>query len=152
MPVLEGLLPEEHNKIVLDLVFNTATWHAYAKLRKHTSHTLNSFHSQTKELSCQLHVFLNKVCSAYRTKALPSEEATQTHHCAKAQKGDSTSWKKSNQGLDVRQFNMETYKIHALGNYINHILRFGPTDCFTTQHVCCFTFYSSLSLTVLMIG
>lgn len=152
MPVLEGLLPEEHNKIVLDLAFDIATWHAYAKLRKHTSHTLDSFRSQTKELGRQLRVFLNKVCSAYRTKALPSEEATRTCRRAKAQKGDSTSRKKSNRGSDVRRFNMETYKIHALGDYVDHILRFGPTDCFTTQHVCCFTFYSSLSLTVLMIG
>lgn len=152
MPVLEGLLPEEHNKIVLDLAFDIATWHAYAKLQKHTSHTLNFFHSQTEELSHQLHVFLNKVCSAYRMKALPSEKATRTCHHAKAQKGDLTSWKKSNQGSDMRWFNMETYKIHALGNHVNHILQFGPTDCFMTQGTCCFTFCSSLSLMVLMIG
>ena len=75
MPVLEGLLREEHDKIILDLSFDIATWHAYAKLRKHTEHTLTSFRSQTKELGRQLRMYLNKVCSAYNTKPLPNEEA-----------------------------------------------------------------------------
>ena len=38
---------------------------------------------------------------------------------------------------DSKPFNLETYKIHALGDYADHIERFGPTDCFTTQNVSC---------------
>jgi len=134
IPVLEGLLPEEHDKIVLDLAFDIATWHAYAKLRKHTSYTLASFRSQTKELGRQLRVFLKKVCSAYDTKPLPNEEAARARRRA-TQKGDSAPKKNSSSG-SKRQFNMATYKIHALGDYVDHIMRFGTTDCFTTQHVC----------------
>ena len=64
-------------------------------------------------------------------KALLSEEATWAHYCAKAQKGDSTSQKKSNQDLDMRWLNMETYKTHALGNHVDHILQFeiGRASC-----------------------
>ncbi|KIK32452.1 hypothetical protein CY34DRAFT_45100, partial [Suillus luteus UH-Slu-Lm8-n1] len=36
IPVFEGLLPKEHNGIVLDMLFDLAAWHGYAKLRMHT--------------------------------------------------------------------------------------------------------------------
>ena len=147
MPVLEGLLPREHDKVVLDLAFDIATWHAYAKLRKHTEHTLTSFRSQTKELGRQLRTFLNKVCSAYHTKPLPSEEAARVRRQArKTKKGDSTSGERPSHGSNVKQFNMATYKIHALGDYVDHITRFGPTDCFTTQHVCRSCLHAYLNL------
>jgi len=148
MPVLEGLLSDEHNKIILDLAFDIATWHAYAKLRKHTEHTLASFRSQTKELGRQLRVFLNKTCSEFNTKALPSEEAARIRRsAAKPRKGDTASKKNSRRNSNMKRFNMATYKIHALGDYADHIMRFGPTDCFTTQHVRHFPFCSNQNLT-----
>lgn len=117
-----------------------ATWHAYAKLRKHTEYTVRSLRSQTKELGRQLRHFANNTCSKYETKRLPSEEAARIRRRAgKAKKqnkktggGGSTT----EDGPDVKRFSLTTYKIHALGDYADHIERFGPTDCFTTQHVC----------------
>lgn len=47
---------------------------------------------------------------------------------------------------------MATYKIHALGDYADHITRFGPTDCFTTQHVRHFPLFANLNLTKLIPG
>jgi hypothetical protein len=32
-------------------------------------------------------------------------------------------------------FNLQTYKFHALGDYTNHIRRFGTTDSYTTEIV-----------------
>ena len=52
----------------------------------------------------------------------------------------------------MKRFNMATYKIHALGDYADHITRLGPTDCFTTQHVCRFPSGSDCNLTKLAIG
>ena len=138
MPVLEGLLPEPHNKIVLDLAFDLATWHAYAKLRKHTEYTIASLRSQTKELGRQLRRFTNKTCSQYNTKRLPGEEAARIRRTAKGKqqgKQGGSARPATEDGPDIRRFNMATYKIHALGDYADHIERFGPTDCFTTQHV-----------------
>lgn len=153
MPVLEGLLPAEHNDIILDLAFDIATWHAYAKLRKHTEHTVASFRSQTQQLGHQLRLFAEKVCPAYKTKPLPSEEAARVRrHAKKVQKGDSHSQEKSSGGPNVRRFNMATYKIHALGDYAEHIIRFGPTDGFTTQHVCHFPSCTDLDLTTFIPG
>ena len=153
MPVLEGLLPEEHDKVILDLSFDIATWHTYAKLRKHTEHTLASFRSQTKELDRQLRVYLNKVCSAYNTKPLPNEEAARARHkAARPPKGDKATQENPHHDKNIKQFNMATYKMHALGDYVDHIVRFGPTDCFTTQHVCQFPFCSDKNLTKLTAG
>jgi len=137
-------MPEPHNKIILDLAFDIATWHAYAKLRKHTEYSLRSLRSQSKELGRQFRTFLRKTCSQYKTKRLPREEAARgRRRVAKAKKGSSTARKQPGSPADpttagdsdLRPFNLATYKIHALADYADHIERFGPTDCFTTQHV-----------------
>jgi hypothetical protein len=121
-----------------------ATWHAYAKLQMHTTHTINSFRTQTKELGSQLHRYANKVCSQYETKKLPGEaaacyrrQATKVKKITSAlqQPNPSSTRSKSRKGSNFKPFNLETYKIHALGDYADHIEQFGPTDCFTTQQV-----------------
>ena len=146
IPVLEDILPNrEHNKALLDLAFDLATWHAYAKLRLHTTHTIKSFRTQTKELGCQLRHYANKVCPEYATKPLPGEAAASHRRKAtKAKKAaltpqppkapDAKSNARKNPGFTP--FNLETYKIHAIGDYADHIEQFGPTDCFSTQQVC----------------
>ena len=47
IPVFEGLLPEEHNKIILDLLFELGTWHMLASLRLHTESTLHALEDST---------------------------------------------------------------------------------------------------------
>jgi hypothetical protein len=37
--------------------------------------------------------------------------------------------------LLTKQFNLNTYKFHALGDYVSMIRMFGTTDSFTTQVV-----------------
>lgn len=143
IPVLEGILPNaEHNKILLDLAFDLATWHAYAKLRLHTTHTIQSLRTQTKELGRLLRKYANNLCPQYLTKPLPGEAAadyrrkvarakktTPTSQPPKAPNAKPSTYKHSG-------FNLKTYKIHALGDYADHIEQFGPTDCFSTQQVC----------------
>ena len=144
IPVLEGILPSERDKILLDLAFDMATWHSYAKLRMHTTHTVNSFRTQTKELGSQLRHYVNQLCSKYETKQLPGEaaasyrrKATKVKKAGSApqQPNPSNMRSKSRKSSNFKPFNLETYKIHALGDYPDHIEQFGPTDCFTTQHV-----------------
>lgn len=141
--MLEGILPNsEHNKILLDLAFDLATWHAYAKLRLHTTYTIASLRSQTKELGRLLRLYANKLCPNYATNPLPREAAA-SHR----RKVASTKTKKAvpasrqpkappNTTIPKGSgFNLQTYKIHALGDYADHIEQFGPTDCFSTQQV-----------------
>jgi hypothetical protein len=39
-------------------------------------------------------------------------------------------------GARPKAFNMQTYKLHALGDYVSSIKMFGTTDSYTTQIVC----------------
>lgn len=121
-----------------------ATWHAYAKLRMHTTHTIKSLRSQTKELGILLRRYTNKVCPKYKTKQLPGEAAaTYRRKAKKGKKAPPASEQVDplktgpnvNESSGFKQFNLKTYKIHALGDYADHIEQFGPTDCFSTQPV-----------------
>ena len=73
IPVLEGLLDKKDEKFIFNLLFLLATWHAYAKLRLHTDHTLASFEALTKPLGTALCHFGGKFSDHFDTKELPKE-------------------------------------------------------------------------------
>ena len=90
-------------------------------------------------------VYASKVCPEYKTKPLPGEAAAAyRRRAAKGKKpppapkqADAPGTKSdASKGSGFKQFNLKTYKIHALGDYADHIEQFGPTDCFSTQQVC----------------
>lgn len=70
IPVFEGLLPNDHNKIVVDLLFIMAHWHGLAKLRMHSDLTLEILDQQTTKLGEQLRQFKANVCTVYNTQEL----------------------------------------------------------------------------------
>ncbi|KAG6895033.1 hypothetical protein C0992_003455 [Termitomyces sp. T32_za158] len=141
MPVFEGLLEEPYNGIVLDLLFTLAEWHALAKLRLHTETTLQQLESCTSDLGRLLRKFSNYVCPKFDTRELPREEAARGRRKAREYKHqpssnakpasdqDSTTCK----GPPKKTFNMQTYKLHSLGDYVSTIRRFGTTDSYSTQ-------------------
>ena len=132
--MIEGLLSEEDEKDVLDLIFILATWHAYAKLRLHTDHTLASFDALTKPLGAALHHFAGKFSDRFNTKELPKEANARKQRAAKGKgtKGKSTKQKAK---LGKARFNLSIYKLHALGDYANTIRQWGTTDSYSTQMV-----------------
>jgi hypothetical protein len=73
MPVFEMLLPDDHNKIVLDLLFDVAVWHAYAKLRMHTEDMLALFDTATTVLGQSVQKFSKTTCQHYHMTELPQE-------------------------------------------------------------------------------
>jgi hypothetical protein len=135
MPVFEQLLPEPHNTIVLDLLFELLTWHAFGKLRMHTETTLHHFDNCTTRLGKAFRRFRSAVCSKFKTRDLPRETAARTRRQgAKAAKGKGTN--NALQGASKsRIFNMSTYKLHALGDYVKSIWLYGTTDNYSTQIV-----------------
>jgi hypothetical protein len=136
IPVIEGLLPEEDEKVVLDLVFILTTWHAYAKLRLHTDHTLDSFDALTKPLGAALRHFAGKFSDGFDTKELPKEADVRKRRAAKGKaKGKATKSTKQKPSLGKVRFNLSTYKLHALGDYPNTIRQRGTTDSYSTQMV-----------------
>ena len=137
MPVFEALLPPRHDVVVLDMLFILCTWHAYAKLRLHTDSTLISLEETTQALGRILRRFSTIVCPIYDTKHLPSEEAARGRRKKKAKNKGKAPKKPSSSAF----FNMYTYKLHALGDYVSSIRRYGPSDNYSTQVVsvsyCC---------------
>lgn len=161
IPVFEGLLPEPHNKVVLDLLFLMAHWHGLAKLRLHTDYTLAHLGTVTTELGEQLRIFKRKTCSAYKTGELPRETAARKRRKNRKSQSKNAATSKvkptpSKPGLEsttsklesmpipepipkpkhkVKEFNLNTYKTHSLGDYVDMIRRYGTTDLYSTEVV-----------------
>lgn len=95
IPAFESLLPEPHNKIILDLLFLMANWHGLAKLRLHTDHTLTHLDNLTSRLGEQLRIFQRKTCSAFKTTELPRETSArqrqQTRQATKGKRGSANT-------------------------------------------------------------
>lgn len=140
IPVFENLLPNKHHNIlIMNMLFIFCTWHAYAKLRLHTGSTLQALEETTRALGASLRQFVKVICSCYATKELPREEAARVRRRANASakgKGKTTSDKPSS---TRGRFNMNTYKLHALGDYVANIWLYGTTDNYSTQVVSDFT-------------
>jgi len=130
------------------MLFIFCTWHAYAKLRLHTSSTLEALAKTTQALGASLREFVKVICSCYATKELPREEAARVRHRANVSaKGKGKAMVTSDKPSSARgRFNMSTYKLHALGDYVANIWLYGPTDKYSTQVVSYFTCFSFLTL------
>lgn len=134
LPVFEGLTPEPHNTIILDLIFVLASWHAYAKLRVHTETTVRLLDQSTTDLGRHVRLFKKITCSAYDTRELPREMAARgRRHAAKTKK--SATKTKTSLSPNHKELNINTPKFHALGGYADAIRRFGTTDSYSTQIV-----------------
>ena len=128
IPVFEGLLPND-NAQLLKLLYHTAEWHSFAKLRMHSESTLKHLEMITAKLGNLVCDFERKVCSKFTTVELPRE--------AEARKRRSVPRSQSATGSATRmkKLNLFTYKWHVLGDYAYHIRLFGGTDGFSTQIV-----------------
>ncbi|KAF8322961.1 hypothetical protein F5887DRAFT_1086897 [Amanita rubescens] len=137
IPVFDGLLPPPHNRIVLNLLFELATWHALAKLRLHTETTINALEASTKRLGKSLREFKSVTCETYVTKELPSEEAARGRResalRAKQPASNGPTTNTTARRKREKKFNLSTYKLHALGDYPHTIRMFGTTDGYTSQ-------------------
>lgn len=104
----------------------------------HTDTTLSFLDTSTTRLGKILRYFVSETEKEFDTRDLPSEEAARGRRKARmaAQslaRSTQDSAKPQLQGRSKRRtFNMQTYKLHALGDYVSSIKRFGTTDNFST--------------------
>lgn len=124
--MFEGLLPEPFNGMLLRLLYKAAEWQALAKLRLHTDPTLDLLEAVTKEFGYLMRQFRDKTSTEFNTVELPRG--------ADARKGGSHSSKK-------KTLNLNTYKFHALGDYVATIRLFGTTDSYSTLLVSSIPYY-----------
>lgn len=134
MPVFEGLFPSDHDAIIQTLLYRFAQWHALAKLRLHSETTLTLLDKTFKRLSRQLRKFRDFTCAAFATLELPKEKAARERKVARERSGADNANTGSG-GRKGKKFNMNTYKFHAMGDYLHSIRLFGTTDSFTSQIV-----------------
>jgi hypothetical protein len=148
--VFDDLLPDAaHNKIVQELLFTLAHWHGLAKLRMHSDLTLDILDTTTTELGYQFRRFKQVVCAAYDARELDREvrarSQRQTKEAAKRTQADKNN-RIVSQGEQLIaigdkalrrkvSFNLQTYKFHALGDYVSCIRKFGTTDSYSTEAV-----------------
>ena len=100
----------------------------------HTDSTLGIMERLTVHLAQQMRKFTSETCPSFVTKELPRE--TESRRRREAQGGPAkTVHSPAPNVRRLKTLNLQTYKVHALGDYHNQIRMFGTTDSFSTQSV-----------------
>jgi hypothetical protein len=153
IPAVEGLLPEPHNGKLMVLLFRLAEWHALAKLRMHTEYTLGVLTQSTATIGKELRSFEHWTW-VFDTVELPGETHARDRRRKRREKPLTTAisdaantfltpesgpqviqTKPSAAKPKKKNFNLFTYKLHALGDYVQTIRSCGSTDSYSTQIV-----------------
>ena len=121
-----------------------AHWHGLAKLRLHSEKTLDILDKLTTTLGSQFRNFQKHTCSNFKTFELKQEASARQHRNSKREKKTGTKQGSQSKGkesaaaasqLKVKSFNLATYKMHALGDYVDTIRMYGTTDSYSTEPV-----------------
>lgn len=103
----------------------------------------------TTELGQALREFEGKVCNAYVTRELPRETAarerkqkaqeatsqTETPPATLSQPSNDLDSKSQKDKQQIKSLNLQTYKHHSLGDYVETIRQYGTTDSYSTETV-----------------
>lgn len=144
MPPIEGLLPHSVENQVITLLYVLAQWHGLAKLRRHTSTTVEALRHTTVRLGHELREF-HRYTSTLEIYETTKEHAARQQRVRKKAKpraalaADSESLEEDPSNLEAgrrrKYFNLETVKLHMLGDHVESIEQFGTTDLVSTQTV-----------------
>ena len=139
IPAVEGLLCEPYNGQLLTLLYRLAEWHALSKLRMHTEHTLEHLDNATTVIGSELRSFQDWTQTGFTCRELPRETEARSRRRQAKTGENKTSTSKPLQAAKLKPrskvFNLSTYKLHALGDYVQTIHLFGTTDSYSTQIV-----------------
>ncbi len=131
MSCFEDLFPNALNKLVLDLLFVFACWHANAKLRMHTNMSLLVFEKWTSMLGTLMQKFKCNVDSL-DTHKIPKEQEARACQQINASKTKGTALKKKIVTAKLwKTFSLSMYKYHAMEDYPAMIRAFGTTDSYS---------------------
>lgn len=147
----------------MKLLFLLAEWHGLAKLKLHTDSTLQLLDQCTREFGACLRDFKNTTCAAYvtlelqreaearerRVKRQAAKESASQKTSKKTSKKKSTGSAPSQQAghrasqtvpsapkqRRPKELNINTIKLHMLGDYVPTIRAYGTADSYNTQAV-----------------
>jgi hypothetical protein len=115
-----------------------AHWHGLAKLRMHHDYTLEIMDQVTTTLGGKLRAFCEQTCPSFSTKELRREfdarVRPQGEGVAASEERAPNNSRKVNRRLP-KTFNLHTYKLHSLGDYVATIRKYGTTDSYSTEPV-----------------
>lgn len=132
IPAFRNLFGKQrHSDQVWTLLFEFATWHALAELRRHIDTTVADLRSATARLGEQLRAFADKLSPKYVTKELKSEKERRLR--ARIRKGLDVENTSSGTSKD-RSFKLDTFKLHAMGHYVASRRSGSLTPRITTAH------------------
>ncbi len=138
IPAFEGLLPLRDGETIMDMLFELANWHALAKLRLHTSITLDIWRTVTRYMYASVRKFARTTCERHVTRELPQEtlaRARRAKSARKSTKGPRVAPPR-NAGPKIIKYNTwNTFKYHALGHQPSYVERSGTNDNFNSQVV-----------------
>ncbi len=150
LPVFEDQLrTQRENSFLRSLLFDLATWHAFAKLRLHTDTTLNDFKTVTGRPPVNIGAKATPNLSTETTLQVSGSEPSSSGHTATLTNRSGTMPVGASQRhlkSSHKEINLSTYKYHALGDYPDLIARFGTTDNASTQTVSFFIQKYAMSL------
>ena len=121
-----------------------AHWHGLAKLRMHSDLTLEIMDGVTSAVGQQFREFKASVCAAYTTHELSWEVEARTRRQLKQaakQNGVRIDKQRAPAGTALNNvkrtkvFNIQTYKFHALGDYVSTIRQYGTSDSYSSEPV-----------------
>jgi hypothetical protein len=102
----------------------------------HTDATLAILDNTTTELGQLLRDFQKRTCNEFQTCELKREaEARRRRQATQAPAPGTSTATGSATRRQVKTFNLQTYKVHALGDYVSTIKMFGTTDSYSTAIV-----------------
>ncbi|KAF9014697.1 hypothetical protein BDZ89DRAFT_893776, partial [Hymenopellis radicata] len=143
IPCMEGLFEPADDKIVHDLLFECCTWHSHAKSHLYSDSSLHHFHAVTRRLTDGLRLFQKSVCPTTET---PKEAAARVRREARRAAQTTTSGsvplptaapstQKPRKKTVKTEYNLDTYKIHAIPDVPACIREFGTTNGYSTMAV-----------------
>src|SRR5262245_23457758 len=108
----------------------------------HTDPTLEVFDGAMTTMGAKFREFDKKTCPAFATRELRREANARLRRQMKAQGGRKSTIQSAPVVSSVehigrlgKQFNLQTYKFHSLGDYAANIRRYGTTDSYSTERV-----------------
>ena len=103
--------------------------------------TLKLLDNVTTSLGDALRIFKTDTCARFNTRELPREVTSRTK---KEVKKPTSREPQDKYAKRPKAFNLNTYKLHSLGDYTNAIRNYGTTDSYSTQIVSVLTMIAEL--------
>lgn len=111
-------------------------WHSLAKLSVHTESTLSELELLTSAIGFHLRKFTDLISQSVDAYETPGEVRKRLkRNAATSASTGGKGGKKSHTARIIKSFNLNTSKLHALGDYVQHLKQFGPAGLISTQAV-----------------